>query len=306
MKYITIFLLCFLLSSFLQAEALRILPLSRTPVSENLFIDLSDERFWESETIKINPSKRYRKGKKDIHDQDSYKLTYKKSSKVLKALDIKLSDSVFIYDLELNKVKVFKVKNHLPLLTFQGPYDSEYYVGFEINKKMLSMKDVYQDHNYLVYVGKTNPFNTKEMTKILWEKTTNDSFPMGIFNEKLNLENSEIKKESYQFSNKKLDYYLYYLLLKNDVESQHYEPINFIQVKQKDGKIVFELFRRSSESASVSPFSEESNNQWAGKLFKGMSPIYYNSSPAFSFGCPSIYLMDNLDKHISLLCNNRH
>ena len=339
-RYIAVAVLGFLFSFFLQAEELRIFPLHQAKTEGNSFVDISDQQIWPYEKIlKIRPSKRYRLKKNKENDWDYHKLSYKKSGEILKALNIKLEDKIYIYNLELDKVTSIKVKNKLPLLVHQNPYDSgeegaEYYFGFEIaNHDYPIKKDDYRD-GYLVYIGSKNPFTKNNLERIIWEKTSSDHFPTAVFNRQHGVDNTFIsnedyeegkdawgnpqwqkksyKKDTYQFLKDDLEYTLYFLtrsteMLDNEaITTYSHESSYFIQVKQKDGTIVLELFRKSSESVSVLPFEEETKNHWAGKLFKDKPAVFYNSTESYSFGCPSIHVTGSTSERVLVLCNNRH
>lgn len=290
--------------SLLIGEELRIFELHQAPKGnqDKIFIDLSDWELWggKGKAVKIKPSKDA-KATKYKDSWDYHQLSQEKSEEILDALNIKQSDSIYIYDLELNKLIVLKVKDYLPLFAHENPYmagefvEEEYYFGFQIDKKSILFNTENDSLRFVVNIGRNNPFNENGVKKVIWKRVISDNFPIKEFSLENNDKTHKLKKESYKFLNENYGYYIYRL---------GPEYGYFIEVRENTGKVIFDFLQKSSEGIYLS--SQDGLLQWTGKLFKDKGPVFFNMNHENAFGCDYIYVMDISKEKIPFLCNNRH
>ncbi len=241
-----------------------------------------------------------------------HKLSSTYRARFLKGLKIKETDKVFIFNYVLDTILTLKVKE-LSLLAEPNPYgsnkpisSSDYLIGFDLEKKLGNNK-VRDYYSSFVYVGKENPFVTNNIKPIVWKETTTTTFP--VFNlkeyqEYLSKDELSFLKNSkpnkvFIFEN---DFYTYFLGDYN----QRFRCL----VIQLNNKTVFSNLLYEGENGSFAPLSiagkeNEYNEQFTGKIFKNKPPVLFGFM-YYSFSCSGIQFLDNKQKSIRILCDNRH
>lgn len=240
--------------------------------------------------------------------KDIIRLNKNQTNKFLKFSNVSESDKIFIYSIRNGNVKTLPIKD-LPVIAsinvyfHEGQYEKselDYEFGFDLGKR---------SYGDLVYIGENNPFQSGQLTSIVWKRIDNQYFPKKINSDVV----SEHKKswlhgyeatESYSFSDRHLTYYIQNVK-KNDRLHRY-----IIVMNSDTQKIVFEDFLIDSESTYLIPLRTSSSdenygNQWTGKLFKNKATVMFGFL-GHSFGCPSITVLDQREPSIPILCDNRH
>lgn len=220
------------------------------------------------------------------------------------------TDKVFIYDYSTNLLLSYTVKN-LDIVAYLNPYgadypyyQSDYMIGFKLNKKYLA--SVGNDPtNTLVYIGKKNPFVQGQMSKIVWDEIESKDFP-DVFNFKDTSQLSEyFGKElqyviggAYTYEKNGLQYFIQEILNVTDSEvlAKYLTVIDF-----KTKKIICRKNYFYGEGRSFTA----RNGQWTGNLFKDKSPVIFGFQNA-SFGCQGISFLDPNEVGIDINCDCRH
>jgi hypothetical protein len=183
-------------------------------------------------------------------------------------------------------------------MNIYGPYndhqnqEDDYEFGFDLGKMIT-------DWDNLVFIGKKNPFQTSRLKPIIWTPIENKRFP----------NNEDLKKSdnlsSFIFSSERYDYFLQ----KPEERAGNYH----IVIIDKDLKsVVFNQHYYDSEGTYLTGLNitgqdniEVQQSQWTGKLFKNKATIIFGFL-GYSFGCPSINVLDETEPTIPILCDNRH
>lgn len=292
--------------------------LSPTPVSFDFNIYKLDPYYKDNNghirTAFVNLSETYFENKKpnDVlffqkELKDTMRLNIKQREKFLKEVNVQETDSVFIYDLEKDKVQSYKVES-LPLIASisiyvgESEYEEDYLFGFNLGKMEIS-------YNNFVYVGKDNPFQTNKIKPIVWQKMNNEDFPIKfdpkIINKEVRSEfDGVVPEQSYKFTNNNFDYYIQNLGIDGMVNYRYL-------VVSNSNEVIFKTVIINSESSYLVPLNTETKKtktgekQWTGELFKN-KPAILLGLQGFNFGCPYITFLDKKESPIEILCDNRH
>ncbi len=197
----------------------------------------------------------------------------------------------------------------------RGPYaQSDYMIGFEINKKHLKNFEPYFT-NTLIAIGKESPFVLNQMKPIAWRKVEPEKFPATAND---TLKNKAMKRfhynhpdeyskgDVYGYEANNLQYYVQNILWKkkdNRLIARHLVVLN-----KKTKEIIRSVVYVDHESASPAPLNfveSEYVAQWTGKLFKNKPEVILGFEYV-SFGCPEITFLSPTEKDIYIYCDNRH
>ncbi len=274
------------------------------------FINLSE---WGTlGPIQLKPSKGY---PKYPGDDDKHHLSLKKSQAILKQLGISLNDQLFIYDIYQDKVITLTLKDLLPLMVYIDPYSTgqddinteNFVFGLQLKKGTIP-----EEFGEFAYIGNINPFVEGQIEEIIWTPISEEQFPVDTFTNHIDIEHIE-EKNSYQFQGKEFTFSIHSMIYsQTHGKRKAYRFADYLEANDKEGKVVFEMFRGEGESSHPSPLYERNseypkdNRQWTGRLFKDHEPIFYNNRTYRSFGCESIPFVSRSKKSIPILCDNRH
>lgn len=268
--------------------------------SRTAFLNLSETYFQNTYNENSDRTKNFILTENDLK-KDTIRLNQNQRRKLINKLKISESDKVFIYLIKNDSVINFDIKDlpAIACMNIYGPSDDyqnqeyDYEFGFDLGKKIT-------DWYNLAYIGRENPFQTENLKPIIWTKIENDRFPTNK-----DLKKSEIILSSYMFSTERYDYFLQ----KASERAGSYH----LRIIDKDSKS--EIFNRhyyDSEGTSLTGLNIKGNenkeieqSQWAGKLFKDKATIVFDFLN-YSFGCPSITVLDETEPTIPILCDNRH
>ena len=246
---------------------------------------------------------------------DAQYFTFDKNyrKRFLSKTNISETDSLFVYDYAKNKLVSFAVKNLKTAAMLNGysseedwPYHNyDFMIGFEISKKYLSgFSEYYRDA--LVYVGKENPFSKEGLKPISWKKIAKKDYPSKTLkNEDRVLLKNTATGNTYFYKTDSHEYFLQDYLDSNKIIYGR----RLLVVDSKSKAIIIEKLFSQSEGISPTPLNyengEDAVEQWTGKLFKNKPPVVFGFE-YFSFGCPSISIIDKSNEEINIQCDNRH
>jgi len=251
-------------------------------------------------------------GGKGIKDIEYFTLEAIYKERFFHRTKIAKADKIFIYDYAADNLLVLPIKA-LKVIACLSPYanledeslsQSDYMIGFEIDKKFLNgFKDLYFQYT-LAYIGKEGPFDKGQMKAMTWEKIDSKSFPK-IKSEDVTRLRGAIVGDAYKFETDTLHYFIQDFL-GNEMNSARHLVI--FSSKTKD--LVFEKIYFEEDGIELAPlnFSKAAYNniyQWTGNLFKAKPPVIFGFT-SLSFGCESISFLHKVEKDIYIKCDNRH
>jgi hypothetical protein len=261
------------------------------------FISLTDTYPWSEHPDSLAISDEYL-GDEEILDY--HILNSKFRTRFLKKLNIKESDSIFLYNFILDKTEAFRVKE-IPILAHLTPYGADspisqydYLIGFDLEKAS-PIKDYQSCYGAFVFVGNKNPFISGGLKPIIWKKIDVKLFPKDRASKKI-AKTKITKLYEYQWSN-----FTYYLI----------NEIHLVIVESSSNKLITEAVFEEGESTGLALLSfknqknEYGTEQWTGNLFKNKPPVFFGFTYE-SFGCPSINFIEKSGKEIYINCDNRH
>ena len=267
----------------------------------NGFINLSEIQKISEHPDSIVVSKNYLGDQKE-EEVSHFKLEPLYRKRFLANTKLSEESKVFIYNYKLDSLLIFKIKD-LNVVAKLSPYENSenlnqyhYMYGLEINKEHLANWGVYYFSSF-VHVGEKNPFSTGKMSPMLWTKIEISEFPLDLKN---GLKN---KKDIQSLAVFKTEI--------NGFEYSYTSNGQLVVVDTKLNKIVYITHFYQGESASLAPISIAGNKneygieQWVGPMFKNYPTAIFGFQ-YFSFGCPSIKLIDNRNSFVGIMCDNRH
>ena len=272
-------------------------PINYDFTSEGAFISLTDERIWTDENIEMANNDIYWNEKGNNEEQI---LKGIKRSDFLNAVQINESNSIFIFNMLLDTVLIYKIKE-THLIERPNTY-SGIEVGFKITNINLDLMGEYY-WNTFVYIGNSNPFQTGKVYPIRWKQVDSTLFPNNI--------KSTNHKEWYDsfsrgkvFQFKTNDYT--YLIQNLESSTDRPEGRHIIVFQDNTDTLVFNQIYMDTESTGLSPLITENENiQWTGQIFKDKPAVIYGFL-WISFGCPWIDFIGGKEPSIYILCDNRH
>ena len=238
-------------------------------------------------------------------DEGPTRFGKKNTDLVLSRMKLARTDTLYIFSFSQDSVYRFTLQE-LEMVAYANIYgasltgsdESTSEFGLDLGKQYTS-----KGENF-VYIGRENPFQTGQLMPLIWEKVDNGQFP---------LEHYEIKESTLETH--KLTYAHYEYFIQSHKSTRIKNRINDHRLVVKNthtGELLPELYYRSGESThllSVSTMKDEGGNYysyaWTGTLFKGKPPIIYGLYSS-SFGCPAVDFIDQEEKSLYILCDNRH
>ncbi len=233
--------------------------------------------------------------------KDTITLNPNQRKELLKQLKLSELDKVFVYLTKSDSIITLNIKD-LPAVARMNIYgpsndyenrEDDYYFGFDLGK-LITVWD------NLVFIGKTNPFEIGKLKPIIWTEIENTKFP--IYKA---LEKSDIALNSYMFSTDKHDYFL-------QEHSEKRKNYHLIIIDKGSKSEVFNRVFYDTEGTYLTGLNIKGNSneeihqsQWTGALLKNKATIVFGFLD-YSFGCPSITVLDETEPTISILCDNRH
>lgn len=233
----------------------------------------------------------------------------------LESINIKETDTIYIYDLVQNSIFTLNVKD-ISLVAYIHPYeDSEtlnqgdFMVVFEIENTKLNLLSIGAD--FFVCVAERNPFREGEARRMIWTEIDATLFPNFSTNDKeleKHISSSKTKIHTYHYAVNELDYFV-----------KDGEDFRIVLVTDSEGIVIStEIFSTGDEGTDLNVlFTKEiadkkeyyinqwTGNQWTGNIFKNKPPILFGFE-SLSSGCPSISFVDKNTSNISISCDNRH
>ncbi len=291
-----------------RAQEIKVFTITETEGRESSFVSLSDiDRLSEHPDSLALPDL----SKNDNKEYNKYRyveLGSKYRSRFLARTNISEKEKVFIYSYSEGIIVSIPLSN-LKVVAWLNAYTMprecpcpEYYyqIGFEIENKLLKGFENYYE-NTLVYIGEENPFVKNQLQRVSWEKIENTEFPSNLISTEVNFNfgNDDYHYDigtHYKFENQKYQFFIQ-KLTKKDWQF----GLRLLVIDRKSKQKIDERLYYSGESSSFAPL----NNQWLGYLFKN-KPMVIFGFQWVSFGCPSITLLDPMEKEIIINCDNRH
>lgn len=200
----------------------------------------------------------------------------------------------------LDTIFVYKTKQ-IPLIEKANTH-SGIEIGFKITNINLDLMGEYY-RNTFVYIGNSNPFQTRNVHPIQWRQVDSTLFPSNIksTNHKPWFD-SYSRREVFQFSTDSLTY-----LIQNLTSSKETLQARHLIIKESiSDSVLFNMVYNDDEGTGLSPlFNVKENIQWTGQIFKDKPSIVYGFL-LVSFGCPWIDFVGVKESSIRILCDNRH
>ena len=225
--------------------------------------------------------------------------------RLLKGAALTEQDTLFLYDYARNSLEKAPLKT-LKAIAQLTPYASEgdeiyvdsYMIGFEIGQHLMrESRKEYYDH-VLVAIGPENPFAQQQLRLITWEAVNEPPIDWQGF------ETSPL----YRYQQDGNTFFV------GDVRNGEDAWLSGrkLLVLGAGGEVLVSKDFRDSEGVSLTSLNIADENgadfregQWTGKLFK-QSPSVVFGFEYFSFGCPSIILLDQAYADVIIYCDNRH
>ncbi len=251
-------------------------------------------------------------GEFEFSNDNYHELKGENRDRFLGALKIQETDFLFVNNLNLNKIKSFKV-SQLKLTAFLSPYrpditvhNWDYLIGFELGSVQMPFNppDIY-GQTIFSCVGAKNPFNQGKAEPMKWKKVNQSEFIWKLEKDETPKHMLDIKYKSvYKFKWSKLNYYVREIYA-GDFLYGYY----LVVTKSKSGEKVNSMLFFESEGTYLQPLNGQKNSsgdlQFTGYIFKDKPPIIYGFQ-SNSFGCPYISFADDTDNYLWLKCDNRH
>lgn len=305
----SLFLLLLIKSSIAQKAEMAIYPLLNFGSDTNTrgFVPLTESYIWNEHPDSQAIAKDYL-GEEPVEENSNnyHVLDAKHRSQFLKTANIKEQDFIFIYNLTLDTLISFRVKD-VPIVAFINIYGAsmpviqyDYMIGFEIANLALHGMDPHYSNTF-VYVGKRSPFVKGGMAPMRFTVIEAKDFPATAtmtLDSSHDVPTEEIQNLTYSYGG-----YQYF------VRDYGFVARHIVVLDAKN-KLVFENIYYDSEGGSLAPLCQAGENfdyceQWAGELFKNQPPVFTGFMYT-SFGCPSIPFIDPKLTPIYIRCDNRH
>lgn len=229
----------------------------------------------------------------------------------LKGTGLTESDSLFIYDFQIDSIVSFSIKS-LTVCAIPNVYlgDNEfiydqyqYHVGFRINDNLDGFSFYFE--NAFAAFGRKSPFEKGKMQPLEWMTVEASQLPKveqldrnGAVTANLRITGSYLSKQGH------FGYYLQDLY-----ENERYFGRHLIVMDMLTDKIVLNQQFYESEGASGAPLNSAEGGvgiyQWTGVLFKNYPPVVLGFE-FFSFSCESICFFGEKKPAITIKCDNRH
>lgn len=229
------------------------------------------------------------------HRFDGHPVRFSKNEKD-QAFDFSPEDTVFIFNFSQDSIIKYAIEE-LPAIAYEDIYSQggdgqsgyDYTFGLDLGEKYTLRGES------LAYIGNENPFQTKEVKALNWNKIDNEAFPI-----KKDFADPSQEIVTFEFQTPELKYYL-----------QKYIQgcsIDLVVTDNSNDSIVYYRNYHSRESIAVPCHfgtGSDLTYGWTGKIFKNRSPIIYGLE-SHIFGCPKIEFIAEEEHFFVILCDNRH
>ncbi|MAN29224.1 MULTISPECIES: SH3 domain-containing protein [Mesonia] len=275
------------------------------------FLNLSETYFENAYNEGSDRNKNLILTKSDL-SKDTIRLNQNQRRELLSQLKLSESDRIFVYMMANDSIINFSIKD-LPAIACMNIYgaysdyqnqEGDYEFGFDLGRSITNWEE------NLVFMGKENPFHTGKLKPMIWSKIDSQDFPKkfddSIIDDRRKWWFKGIKAgQSYKFSLNNLDYYVQDLKKGESVEHRY-----LIVIDSNTKKVLHEKVFIDAESTYLIPLQIENSEekyygQWAGQLFKNKATVIFGFL-GYTFGCPSITVLDETEPNIPILCDNRH
>lgn len=258
-----------------------------------------------------------------LHNSSDYiALTGKLRARFLKRSGYTENDSIFVYNLENDKLVRVAVKDAEVAAVLNAysrmndcPCDQYLYMfGFTMPRSLFAE---FPDHfrNSFVDLGQQNRFVPGGMKAIHWKKISNDQFPFSKSSRQAEVRVLRPQKAAKKYSAAyEIDGYK--IFVQDYIESLDVMHVDFRHVMIVDVKtntIVKDMLMESSEGVNPAPLNgglsydewTDYGSQFAGQLLTGFSSVIFGFEN-FSFGGDAFYFMAEDDKFIAFHTDSRH
>ncbi len=224
-------------------------------------------------------------------------------------LGIRETDFIYIYRYFNNQILKIQVKE-LAIIADPNPYGvsddidaGEYIIGFSLRGK-IAAKETGAYYRSLVAIGSQNPFQKGGLKPLIWKRVDKNKYSKETVEIITSLEkNKEGTADVFEFHYNK---YTYFLRVDKNKRRYFQDPSITIVF---DGKVVKTLMMGGGEGSSPTPLtfgdSKQYLMQWTGILLKNRNPVIFGLSFQ-SFGCEGIHFLNEKEKSMYVLCDNRH
>jgi hypothetical protein len=284
------------------------------------FIPLSDEFLfrWSDHPDSLVIDSIYLQ--KNDGNRNYHVLSKEKRALVLSQTQILENDSIFIFNLKLDSIVGFRVKD-VPLIAMLSPYANDrkpraydFQFGFEFKSKPLNEAE----YSYIfVTTCAINPFVKGGIKPIKWEKMDSTRFPKTEMNK---WDSAYVKRthplQYFHYIDGELEY-----MVQNRGRDSVAGGRKVVVISTKSNDVLFSGVFQDRESTSLLPlngieshYSDNSfdfNFQQTGLLFKNKPPVIYGFL-GYSFGCPGMSYIGSQGlegsevKGLRIHCDNRH
>ena len=112
--------------------------------------------------------------------------------------------------------------------------------------------------------------------------------------------------ESYYYAQDGFEYFI------QNLEKEKHPNFRHLVIRTEEEElVVLNRYFMDSEGSYLEPLNDvnesysDTYTQWTGKLFKNNPPVVFGLL-GHSFGCPSIYFLEEGMEPVGILCDNRH
>lgn len=216
------------------------------------------------------------------------------------------NDSLFVYNYASDEIFRFALKE-LKVVGFVNHYwggndhnirEYEYQIGFEVSDQKIGG---------FAFFGSNNPFVKGKIKPIQWKAVEPSEFPSQYsYKRDLGRMPKAGVGATYVGEFRNLIYYL-----QNTSEEEWTSARRVAVINKYTKELVFQTMLYAGESADFAPLNGiqtmdfDDKIQWAGQLFKNQPDVIFGLMWQ-SFGCPSIYVMNQNFHRIYIGCDNRH
>lgn len=181
--------------------------------------------------------------------------------------------------------------------------DYNYQIGFDFDEAIL--KGLKPPYSYtLLYIGEESPFMRGKLKPMVWEEVSNDSLPYFPQSERDSTwQVGSFPTTTYKFESEGMNFFVQNLAKKNvfsasrlvvsDADNQNLilERIEYYRLYTSSFPLNFKTVTYGDQI-----------NQWVGQLFKNRPSVVFGFQDV-SFGCRTIYFLDQSFPPIEILCH---
>lgn len=226
--------------------------------------------------------------------------------RALQMLNIAETDKVFIYDYNVDILLQFTV-NELNLVSIWDIYgsneyrDYNYQIGFEFDEAIL--KGIQLPY-CLLYIGDESPFMRGKLKPMIWQEVSNDSLPYFAQSERDSTRQiGSFPTTSFKFESEGMVFFVQNIAMK-----EVYSASRLVVFDSENQKLIlqkteyYHMFTSSFPLNYKTVMYGDQINQWMGQLFKHRPSVIFGFQDV-SFGCRTIYFLDQSFPPIEILCH---